>query len=80
MSAISIELPRSLHLKISELSINEGISEKQFLIIAAAEKVSALLTEDFLESEAFKGKRDDFEKVMKAVPSIQPEPHDLIPS
>jgi len=78
MSAISVELPKSLHLKITELSKSEGISENQFLVLAAAEKMSALLTENFLESEASKGRREDFEKVMNAVPSIQPEPYDYV--
>ena len=79
MSAISVELPNSLQSKIFELSKSDGISANQFLVIAAAEKVSALMTENFLESEASKGKREHFERVMNAVPSIQPEPYDHLP-
>lgn len=40
--------------------------------------MSALLTENYLEEEAKKGKRKDFEKVLKAVPSIEPEKSDCI--
>lgn len=78
MNAITVELPKSLHMKILELSESEGISTSQFLVLAAAEKMSALLTENFLEDEAKKGNREDFEKVLKAVPSIEPEKNDCI--
>ena len=78
MSAITVELPKSLHIKISELSEVEGISPNQFLVLAAAEKMSALLTENYLEEEARKGKRKNFEKVLKAVPCAKPEEHDCI--
>lgn len=78
MNTITVELPKSLHMKISELSRAEGISANQFLVLAAAEKMSAMLTENFLEQEARKGRREDFDKVMKAVPSKEPEEHDRI--
>lgn len=78
MNAITVELPESLFMKISELSRSEGISANQFLVLAAAEKMSAILTESYLEEEARKGRREDFEKVMKAVPGAEPEEHDRI--
>ena len=78
MNPITVELPKSLHMKINELSEAEGISASQFLVLAAAEKMSALLTEDYLEDEARKGRREDFEKVMRAVPCAEPEEHDRI--
>jgi len=78
MSQITVELPKSLHTKISELSAAEGISAAQFLVLAAAEKIAVLLTEDYLEQEARKGRREDFEKVMKAVPSTEPEEYDRL--
>lgn len=78
MSSITLELPKSLHTKISELSKTEGISTTQFLILAAAEKMSAILTENYLEKEAKKGKREDFDRVMKAVPCVEPEEYDRI--
>ncbi|MBF0229215.1 MAG: toxin-antitoxin system HicB family antitoxin [Desulfamplus sp.] len=78
MSSITLELPKSLHTKINELSKTEGISTTQFLILAAAEKMSAILTENYLEEEAKKGRRDDFDRVMKAVPCVEPEEDDCI--
>lgn len=78
MSTLTVRLPRSLHQKIKELSKTEGISINQFLATAAAEKMAALLTQDFLEKEAAKGKRKDFEQVLQAVPSVEPDAADRL--
>ncbi|MEE4358599.1 MAG: hypothetical protein V2I97_19180 [Desulfococcaceae bacterium] len=78
MSLITVDLPESLYVKISQLSESEGISANQFLVLAAAEKMSAILTENYLEKEARKGRREDFEKVMKAVPHAEPDEYDRI--
>ncbi|NUM46745.1 MAG: toxin-antitoxin system HicB family antitoxin [Anaerolineales bacterium] len=78
MSTLTVRLPRSLHQKIKELSKTEGISINQFLATAAAEKMAALLTQDFLEKEATKGKRKDFEQVLQAVPSVEPDAADRL--
>jgi hypothetical protein len=48
------------------------------LILAAAEKISALLTEEYLEEEVRNARREDFEKVMRAVPDVEPEKFDRI--
>ncbi len=78
MSQITVDLPKSLHPKNIELAESEGISTNQFLVLAAAEKMSAMLTEQYLEEEARRGKREDFEKVMNAVPDVEPEEYDAI--
>ena len=78
MSMVTVELPKSLYTKINELSQAEGISPNQFLVLAAAEKMSAILPENYLEEEARRGRYEDFEKVMKAVPCAEPEKHDRI--
>jgi len=75
-STLTLRLPKSLHGKIREQAKSDEISINQFLVTAAAEKLSALLTQDYLENEAIKGKRQDFTKVLKSVPHIDPEPHD----
>jgi uncharacterized protein (DUF1778 family) len=77
-STLTLRLPKSLHGKIREQAKSDEISINQFLVTAAAEKLSALLTQDYLESEALKGKRQDFTKVLKAVPHVDPEPHDSL--
>jgi predicted transcriptional regulator len=78
MSTLTVRLPKSLHAKIKELAHAEGISMNQFLVIAAAEKMAALMTEDYLTREAQQGKRADFEKVLQAVPRVEPEDDDRL--
>jgi hypothetical protein len=48
------------------------------LVVAAAEKMSALLTEDFLVNEAKQGTRADFEQFLKKVPNVEPEAYDSL--
>jgi hypothetical protein len=79
MSALTIQLPQSLHGKIAELAQAEGISVEQFIATAAAEKMSALLTEDYLRKEGGLGSRAEFERVLKKVPDVAPEPYDERP-
>jgi HicB family len=78
MSTLTVQLPESLHAKIEELAKSEGISVNQFLATAAAEKMAALLTQDYLQREAAQGKREDFERVLNAVPDVQPEEYDQL--
>ncbi len=78
MGAFTVRLPNSLHEKIEELAKAEGLSFNQFMVTAAAEKIAALLPDDYLAQEAKQGKRADFEKVLKAVPHIEPEEHDRL--
>ncbi len=78
MGTLTLRLPESIHKKIKELAKTEGISINQFLASAASEKIAVLLTKDYLEEEAKRGKRDDFDKVMKTVPSVEPEEYDKL--
>ncbi len=78
MSTLTLRLPTSLHEKIKELAKLEGVSINQFLVTAAAEKMSALLTSDYLAQEAKKASRDDFLKVLRAVPNVEPEARDRL--
>ena len=79
MSALTIHLPESLHGKIAELAKSEGVSVEQFVATAAAEKMSALLTEEYLRSEAAQGSRAAFERVLRKVPNVPPQPGDELP-
>ncbi len=79
MSAVTIELPNSLHKKLEEFAEKEGFSIEQFLTSAAAEKLSVMLQTEFLEREAKLGTREGFEKFLQAVPDVEPEnPDDRI--
>ena len=78
MSALTIRLPDSLHSKLRSLAKEEGISLNNLMTTAAAEKLSALMTVDYLRNEAALAKRADFERFLAAVPSGAPLPEDQI--
>lgn len=78
MSTLSVRLPDSLHKKIKEVAKEDGVSINQFISSAAAEKLSAIMTVDYLKKEAKSGSRNDFEAVLKKVPDVGPEEYDKL--
>lgn len=78
MSTMSLRLPESLHQQVRELARKEGISINQFIATALAEKLSALLTEEYLEARARRGSRERFETVLAKVPDLDPEERDRL--
>jgi hypothetical protein len=78
MSTLSLRLPESLHKQVRDLAKKEGISINQFVATAVAEKMSALLTEEYLEARARRGSREAFERAMARVKNRAPETHDDI--
>ena len=76
MSTLSLRLPESLHAKVRELASQEGVSINQFLTLAAAEKVSALLTVEYLRERGARGSREAFDAVLARVPDVDPDPSD----
>jgi len=63
MGALSLRLPESIHRHIREIAKTEGVSINQLISSAIAEKISAIMTEEYLEKRA---KRADINK-MKAI-------------
>ena len=78
MSALSLRLPNSVHARARELAEREGISLNQFVSTAVAEKLAALLTEEYLAVRARRGSRASFLKVLGKVPDIPPAVGDEI--
>ncbi len=76
MSALSLRLPESIHRHIREIAKKEGVSINQFISSAVAEKISALMTEEYLESRAGRAKRLEFRKILAKVPGRKPIPGD----
>ena len=76
MSTLTIHLPDSIRAEAESLSRRDGISLEQFLATAAAEKVSALKTVDFLREEAAQGSKEDWDFVLSRVPAHPPLPGD----
>jgi uncharacterized protein (DUF1778 family) len=72
MSALSLRLPGSVHQHIREIAKNEGISINQFVSSAVSEKISAIMTEDYLKSRAKRAKKSDLKKILDNVPKRKP--------
>lgn len=78
MSTLSLRLPESLHNQLRRLAKREGISINQFVASAAAEKVAALMTEQYLEERARRGSRERFREVLARTPDVPPLPEDAL--
>lgn len=78
MSTLSLRLPESLHNQLRRLAKREGISINQFVASAAAEKVAALVTEQYLEERARRGSRERFREVLARIPDVPPLPEDAL--
>ena len=78
MSTLSLRIPNSLHEKIRQLAKREGISINQFIASATAEKMTALLTEEYLNKRARRASRKKFQAVLDKVPDVEPENYDKL--
>lgn len=78
MTTVSLRLPNSLHRGVKELAKREGVSMNQIIATAVAEKLSALMTADYLEERASRGSRERFEAVLAKVPDVEPEERDRL--
>ena len=72
MSTISLRLPESLHKRVRELARTEEISINQFVTTALAEKMSALMTLDYLKERAGRGNQAKFARVLAKVKGRKP--------
>ncbi len=79
MSAVTVELPIDLRERLEKIAEQSGISISQ-LLIEAAEKMSQIEILEQLKREAAKrDTRKAFERVLAAVPDVEPEnPDDRI--
>lgn len=78
MSTITLTLPPSLHDQAKAMAERDQISVDQFVALAVAEKLSALMTEDYLKARAARGDRARFDQVLAKVPDGDPDPGDRI--
>ena len=57
----------------------DGYTMDQFLICAAAEKLSAFATEDYLKMRTGRADLEAFDRVMSRVPDVPPDAGDELP-
>ena len=79
MSKVTVDLPEPVQQRIAALAAMHGFSLEQFVASAAMEKLASLRTVDYLREEAAKGRREDFENYLAAVPDREPGETDSLP-
>lgn len=79
MSTLSLRLPESIHRRLGEIAEREGVSINQFINSAVAEKLAALLTEDYLRERAQRGSAEQFDAVLVKIPDAVPVQGDELP-
>lgn len=78
MSTLSLRLPESLHRRLGDVAEHEGVSINQLITSAVAEKMSALLTEEYLAARAKRGSRKSFLAALAKVPDVEPADEDRV--
>jgi hypothetical protein len=78
LGTLSLKLPDSLHDTARKLAKQENISINQLITLALAEKISALMAEEYLGKRAKRGNHSKFIKAMTKTIDIEPERYDII--
>lgn len=78
MSAITITIPEIICNKIKELVARDHSSIEQFAVLAAAEKMSSIVTSDYLEERAHRAKPGRLRELLKKAPKNIPHDEDII--
>ncbi len=63
-SNYALRLPKSLKAGIEKAAKEDGVSFNQFVVSAAAEKLSALQTAEYFSGRAAKGSLSRFDEIM----------------
>ncbi len=74
MGALSLRLPESIHRHIREIAKAEGVSVSinQLISSAITEKISAIMTEEYLQKRADRANIKDMEAVLNKVADRKP--------
>jgi len=70
--------PLSLKAAVEKLSAQDGTSMNQFMVVAAAEKISAMQTETFFAERRARADRQGFLRILNREGGEPPRPDDLI--
>lgn len=77
MSQVSLRLPESLHREVKQLAEQENISANQFITLAVAEKISALMTLEWIEQRARRAPSPTrFAELLAKAPDVEPDEGD----
>lgn len=72
MNTITVRIPASLQNRLGALAASEGVTIDQFIASAAAEKLAAWETEDYLSARAARSNPNRVEELLAKVPDVEP--------
>jgi hypothetical protein len=78
VTTFPLRLPVSLKAALEALSERDGTSMNQFLVIAAAEKIAAMQTEEFFLERKTRADRKAFRRILNRKGGEPPRPDDTI--
>ncbi len=67
MGTLSLRLPEFIHRHIRDIAKAEGVSINQLISSAITEKISAIMTEEYLKKRANRANIKDMEAVLNKV-------------
>jgi hypothetical protein len=78
VATFPLRLPVSLKVAIERLSDKDGTSMNQFLVVAAAEKIAAMETEDFFRRHRERADDAEFLRILNRKGGEPPRPEDSL--
>ena len=78
VSTFPLRLPVSLKAALEKIAERDGTSLNQFLVIAAAEKISAMETERFFAERRGRADREAFRRILNRKGGEPPRPEDTL--
>ena len=78
VSTFPLRLPVSMKAALEKISKRDGTSLNQFLVIAAAEKIAAMETEEFFAERKNRADRKAFRRILNRKGGEPPRPEDAI--
>ena len=76
VATFPLRLPVSLKAALETISDRDGTSMNQFLVVAAAEKIAAMQTEEFFAQRRNRADRDAFRRILNRQGGEVPSPDD----
>lgn len=78
VATFPLRLPVSLKTALESISDRDGTSINQFLVVAAAEKIAAMQTEEFFLARRNRADREAFLRILNREGGQPPSPEDTL--
>jgi hypothetical protein len=78
VATFPLRLPVSLKTALESISGRDGTSINQFLVVAAAEKIAAMQTEEFFLARRNRVDREAFRRILNREGGEPPSPKDTL--